>query len=330
MAIGVNDFAQVIASGILQGGFFALASVGLSLIFGVQRILNVAHGAFVVLAAFVTIQFSILITPIWHLDPLYSLPLDFVFMGIIGGAVYFLLIYRIESIGFEAPLLATFGLSIFLEYVISNGLILNFSIFSFAINLRLIPVIDPSGGIGAEAQNQAYSNTSLSIGSLIFQEPQLIAFIIALIVIPLLQIFLSKTYYGKAIRATAQDWQAAEFSGIDIRQTRLISFMLGSALAGVAGGIFAFSNSVTATAADISLLPIILAVIILGGVGSVIGTLAGGLVVGLVISMSNLLAYSVLTSFSFPPDFGELITFLIFLIVLMVRPTGLFGSRYRK
>lgn len=303
-----------------MGGFFALAAVGLSLIFGVQRILNVAQGAFIVLASFVTIQFSLIITPAWHVNPLFSIVLDFFVMAAIGGASYFLLIYRIENSGFQAPLLATFGLSIFIEYVISNGLSFGHS--------TIVPILDPSFGNGAEAQHQTYSSTSINFFSI--PESWVIAFVIAIIVIPLLHIFLTRTYYGRAIRATAMDWQAAEFSGIDVRFTRALSFILGSALAGVAGGIFAFTNSVTPTLADTYLLPIILAVIILGGVGSMIGTLIGGIVVGVIIFLGNYLSLGVLGQYNLGGDFGYLIAFLVFLIVLMVKPSGLFGVALRK
>lgn len=310
--VAIVDIGQEALSGLLIGGFFALASVGLSLIFGVQRILNVAHGAFIVLAAFITIQFSLILTPLLHLDPLVSLIVDFGVMSVFGLGVYFLLIYKIENTGFEAPLLATFGLSVFLEYVIQSG-------------LGPIHSIDPSAGRGALAENQLYSYTSLNVGPFFIQEPELIAFIIAIIVIPLLHFFLTRTYYGKAIRATAQDPIAAEFSGIDIRKTRMLSFGLGSGLAGVAGGIFAFTNSVTPFLGDTYLLPIILVVIILGGVGNIMGTLIGGFIVGLLLNLSDLLAYSYLTQFGFQADVGDLLTFLIFLIVLMVRPSGILG-----
>ncbi|MHB1908082.1 MAG: branched-chain amino acid ABC transporter permease [Nitrososphaerales archaeon] len=313
LVFGFVDIAQAIVDGFLNGGFYALAAVGLSLIFGVQRILNVAHGAFVVLASFVTIQFSLIVTPQYHLDPLLSLILDFVVMSVFGIGVYFILIYKIEKTGFEAPLLATFGLSIFLEYVIQYG-------------LGPIHPLDPSGGIGAQAQNQTYSSTAIFLGSVFIQEPQLIAFIIAMIAIPLVHLFLTRTYYGRAIRATAQDWSAAEFSGIDIRKTRLTSFALGSGLAGVAGGIFAFTNSVTPSLGDTSLLPIILVVIILGGVGSVIGTLIGGFAVGLLLNFSDLAVYGYLSQFGLQADFGYFITFLVFLIFLMLRPQGIFGK----
>jgi branched-chain amino acid transport system permease protein len=311
-----------LANGVINGGFFALAAVGLSLIFGVQRILNVAQGAFIVLASFLTIQFSILITPIWHVDPLWSIALDFLVMGLVGLASYFLLIYRIENTGFEAPLLATFGLSIFLEYLISNGLSIG--------QAKLVPILDPSSGNGAIAQHQSYSGTALNFFSISLTEPELIAFIIAIIAIPLLHFFLTRTYFGRTIRATAQDWQAAEFSGIDVRVTRAVSFALGSALAGVAGGIFAFTNSVTPSLADTSLLSIILVVIILGGVGSIIGTLAGGIFVGLVINVGDFFSLGPLGQFHFGADFGQLIAFLIFLVVLMVKPTGLFGINLRR
>jgi branched-chain amino acid transport system permease protein len=314
MSIGVNEIAQTAVSGILIGGFFALASVGLSLTFGVQRILNVAHGAFVVLAAFVTIQFSIIITPILHVDPVFSLILDFLIVGLVGGCAYLLIIYKIETTGFEAPLLATFGLSVFLEYVIQFG-------------LGPLKSLDPSHGSGASAQNTFLSGPPIVVNHIVFQLSQVLAFGIAVVLIPLLQIFLTRTYYGKAIRATAQDWVAAEFSGIDVRKSRLISFVLGSGLAGVAGGVFSFVQPVVPSLGDTYLLPIILAVIILGGVGSMIGTLIGGFIVGLLLNFSFLISLNYLSRFGFLSDVGNLITFLVFLIVLMVKPTGIFGQR---
>ncbi len=296
----------------MQGGFFALAAAGFSLIFGVQKVLNVAHGAFIVLAAFATIQFSILITPALHIDPLFSIFMDFVILAAIGGAVYLLLIYKIEKTGFEAPLLATFGLSILLEYLASNG-------------IGPFPALDPSHGIGAQAQYQSYSSTAFQIGPIFLQEAQTVAFVIAVVVLPVLQLFLSKTYRGRAIRATSQDWEAAEFSGINTKAIRLLSFITGSALAGLAGGLFAFTNSVTATAGDEVLLPVILVVVILGGVGSIVGTLVAGFLVGVIMSVSSLVALTLPAQFQFHADLAQLVTFLIFIIILMVRPTGLFG-----
>ncbi|MDG6995537.1 MAG: branched-chain amino acid ABC transporter permease [Nitrososphaerota archaeon] len=322
MSVGLESVLQSLVTGVLEGGFFALAAVGLSLIFGVQRILNVAHGSLIVLAAFFTIQFSISFTPSLHVDPLASIMIDFFALALIGAGVYLAMIYRIEKTGFEAPLLATFGLSILIQYIIPNGL----TIFG----TRLIPQLQPSGSISSIVQNQNYSQTSLHFGGLIFAEPQLIAFLLAIVAIPLVHLFLSRTYTGKSIRATAQDWQAAEFSGIDVRKTRLLSFVLGSALAGLAGGIYAFTTPVSPTDGNTTLLSIILAVIILGGVGNILGTLLGGLVVGLIISVGNFVALEVLSKLQFPSDFGSLIAFIAFLIVLMVRPTGLFGVSLRK
>jgi branched-chain amino acid transport system permease protein len=322
MTIALADIAQGLVNGLLQGGFLALASVGLSLIYGVQKILNISHGAFIIIAAFLTIDFSILITPYYHIDPLVSIALDFAVLAVIGVVTYFALIYKTENKGFEGPLLATFGLSIFIEYVVSNGL--TFQVTP-TYRLVLIPILDPSGGYGAQAQNQSYSSSVLSLGGISLPEPQLLAFLLAIAVIPALHFFLTRTYYGNSIRATAQDWEAAEFSGINVRRMRIISFALGSALAGIAGGVYAFSNSVFATEADVSLLPLILAIIILGGVGSVMGTLVAGIVIGLIITMSNFVALEVLTQYRFPSDIGVLLTYLIFLIVLMVRPNGFFG-----
>jgi branched-chain amino acid transport system permease protein len=307
---------QATASGILQGGFFALAASGFSLIFGVQKILNIAHGAFIVLAAFVTIQFSIAITPVLHLDPLATIPIDFVLLAVFGGAVYFFIISRIESSGFEAPLLVTFGIAMMMEYVFANG-------------LGPLPAIDPSGGLGATAGATGYSSASLQLGPVYLPSAQLVAFGVAIASIPLLHLFLKGTYYGRAIRATAQDSEAAEFSGIDTKRMKLLSFSVGSALAGVAGALFATTSSVTPSSGDDVLLPIIIVVVVLGGLGSISGTLAAGLLVGVVANVAGYAALILPIHSGFHADLGSLVTFSLFLGVLMLKPSGLFGKGER-
>jgi len=312
MSFGAVDVVQSLVAGLLQGGFLVLASVGLSLIFGVQKILNVAHGAFIVLAAFITIQFSIVVSPLLHLDPLVSIFLDFLIMAGVGGAVYFAVIYKIENTGFQGPLLATFGLSILIEYTISNG-------------IGPIPPIDPSRGIGAQAQNQMYSSTSWQLGPIFLNEANAVAFLMAIVLVPALQVFLSRTYWGRAIRATSEDWEAAEFSGVNTGLMRLLSFVIGAGTTGLAGGLFAFTVSVTPSSGDVVLLPLILVVIILGGVGSMIGTLIAGLFVGVLLNISSLVVLELPAQSGLHADFAGMITFLVFIVVLMVKPTGLFG-----
>jgi len=313
--VGGADLTQAVAVGVLQGGFYALAAAGFSLIFGVQKILNVAHGAFIVLGAFLTIQFSILVTPLLKLDPMASLGIDFVFLALLGAAVYILVISRIEKRGFEGPLLATFGLSQLIEYVIANG-------------LGPVPPLDPSHGIGAQAQNQAYSSSALSIGGVFLPEAQLVAFAIAVVSFPVLQLFLSRTYSGRALRATADDWEAAEFSGVNTRSVKLSAFALGSGLAGVAGGLFAFTNSVNAGAGDGVLLPVILVVVVVGGLGSLWGTLVAGLAVGVLSSVFGLFALSLPLGGGLHSGLGALATYLVLLGVLAAKPSGFFGGRW--
>lgn len=308
--------SQALASGVLQGGFLALAASGFSLIFGVQRILNVAQGAFTVLAAYITIQFSIVLTPQLHLDPIASIPLDFALLAVFGGALYLLVIRRVEGKGFEAPLLVTFGISLLMEYAFANG-------------LGPIPAIDPSGGLVATAASQGYASQSLRLGAVYLPEGEVIAFGIALAAIPLMQLLLARTYDGRAIRATAQDPEAAEFSGIDTSKYRLLSFMLGSGMAGVAGALLALTGSVTPTSGETFLLPIIIIVVVLGGLGSLWGTLAGGVFVGVVANLSGYLALSLPISSGFHADLGNLVMYSIFIGVLLLRPSGLFGKEER-
>ena len=310
--MALTGLLQATASGVLLGGFYALAASGFSLVFGVQKILNIAHGAFIVLAAFVTVQFSIALTPALHLDPLASIPLDFALVSVFGGAAYLLVVSRVDRSGFEAPLLVTFGIATMMEYVFANG-------------LGPIPQIDPSGGLGATAASQGLAAGSLRLGPIYLPEAQLVAFVIAVTAIPLLHLFLGRTRYGRAIRATAQDSEAAEFSGIDTRRVKLLSFMVGSGLAGVAGALFAVTNSVTPTSGDTVLLPMIIVVVVLEGLGSLGGTLAAGVLVGVVANISGYAALVLPMQSGFHADLGNLVTFSLFLGVLMLRPSGLFG-----
>lgn len=311
--MGFQGLMQVTASGVLEGGFFALAASGFSLIFGVQKILNIAHGAFIVLAAFITVQFSIAVTPVLHLDPLASLPLDFALVAAFGAGAYVLIVSRVEKSGFEGPLLVTFGLATMMEYVFANG-------------LGPVPAIDPSGGLGATAGSTGYAATSLQVGPVFLPLAQLVSFAVAITAIPILQFFLSRTYYGRAIRATAQDAEAAEFSGIDTRRAKLLAFTIGSGLAGAAGALFAVTGSVTPSSGDSVLLPVIIVVVILGGMGSLGGTLAAGVLVGVVTSVAGYAALVLPIRSGFHADLGSLVTFSLFLGVLMLRPTGIFGK----
>lgn len=314
MVLGSVEVLQSIANGLVQGGFLALASAGLSLIFGVQKILNLAHSAFIVLAAFLTIQFSILVSPVFKINPLFSIPLDVLAMAVVGLAAYYVIIRRVENAGFETPLLATFGLAVMMQYLIQNG-------------LGPLPSIDPSQGIGAEAQNQTYSASSFQVGPVFLNQAEVFALVAALFIIPCLQLLLSRTYFGLALRATSHDWEAAEFSGIDTRSVRRASFVIGSATTGVAGGLLAFTTPVTPSTGTVLLLPLILEVIIIGGVGSMTGTLAAGFLVGLVMNVSTLVGLSLPGQFANKSEIGSLVTFLVFLIVLIARPSGLFGGR---
>jgi branched-chain amino acid transport system permease protein len=312
MIVSLENILQVIINGILQGGFITLAALGFSFIFGVQKILNVAHGAFIILASFITIDLSLSLTPVFGIDPILFIPLDFALLFLFGTVVYTLLLSRIERSGFEGPILITFGISILIEYLVGNG-------------LGPIPPMDPSRGIGAQAEYQAYSSTAFIFGPIYLQEASLISLLLAIILVPTLHLFLTKTYLGKAIRAASEDMEAASFSGIDVRKVRLLSFAIGSGLAGVAGGVFSMMGSVTPSAGDTTLLPLILMSVIIGGLGSIIGTFAGSILLGILLSLGSYLALNVFTGFRLHSDLTSLIAFALFLAFLMLRPSGLFG-----
>lgn len=295
VADNLTTFIQLLSIGLLNGGLFAISASGLSLIYGVQRVLNLAHGDLLVLSAYFTWLFSITLTPLLKVSPLLAVVVNVAAMAAIGSVIYFLLIDRIQSLGFEPPLLATFGLAVFLQTTMG-------ALWT---------------GYPKIAQNQPYSTTSLAVGSILLPQSIVIGFIAGVIGTLSLHFFLVRTYFGLAIRASSQDWEAAEFTGVNVRRVRWASFALGVALAGVGGTFYSVTSSFVPVSGT-SILLILLTIVVLGGTGSVLGTLFASIVVGIIQQIG---------AFYFGPEVGTIATFLAFLLVLLVRPTGLFGKQ---
>lgn len=294
MPVDASSFGlpvQLVLIGLLNGGLYAIAASGLSLIYGVQRILNVAHGDLVILAAYLTWIFSTTVTPQFELDPLVSVAVNMAVLGVIGFAVYLLLIRPVQNLGFEPPLLATFGLAVFLQTIMST-------LWT---------------GYPRLAVNQPYSSTSVVIGSIFLPQAAIIGFVAAVFVLVALHFFLGRTFLGRALRASSQDWEAAGFTGVNVGKVRGISFIIGTSLAGLAGAIVSISTSFVPTSGT-TLLLIMLTIIALGGIGNVRGTLLGGITIG---------AIQQLGAFYLGPEAGTVLTFTLFLVVLILKPRGI-------
>jgi branched-chain amino acid transport system permease protein len=290
----LEGLGQNLVFGILVGALYGLAALGLSLIFGVTKFLNVAHGELLMFGGYASFwAFSLL-----GLDPFLTIPITIAFLFIIGAILYALVFSRTVKLPEEAKiknsLLVAFGLSVILQ------------------NLALRFWTADERGV-----TTAYYGASLTIFDTKFPLIRLASLAVALIFLVGLQLFLWKTYTGKAIRATVQNWEAASLMGIDTQKVFLLSFAIGSALAGVAGTLVVVNYSIQPVM-GLGWTMKALIVMVLGGLGSIPGTFIGGLILGVTES---------LTSFFISSNYREVAGMILFLLVLIFRPQGLFGVK---
>jgi len=283
-------FAQLVIIGLLAGGIYAAVGVGFGLVWGVLNIVNLAHGALVIIGAYLTWQMF----AVWGVDPFLTLPIDAIALFVLGYAVQRGVINRI----IRAPLLFTFLLTFGLNLIAVNVLLLIFK-------------SDFRSG------TTAYSGAGLELGGLVIPYIRLAALAIALVMAALLAILLSRTRVGLAIQAVGSDRDAAQLVGIDLRHAYALTFGLGAAVAGVAGGMIAMIQAITPTAGEPYTLQAFV-VVILGGLGRVSATVVGGLVFGLVEAFGQSIPGS-------GSVFANAIAFGVMVLILVTRPQGLMG-----
>ena len=281
---------QVVLSGLLLGGIYALVSVGLTLIFGVSRIKNFAHGDLVMVGMYATYA----LTSATGFDPYLISPLVVLLLFGFGLFLSFALIRPIQGAPQVAQIFATVGLGLVLQ---------NMALMIYGADFRSTPSI--------------VSGKVLRFAGLALPVSLLIAFVVAMIVIAGLAIFLRLSLTGKAMRAIAQDRRAASLMSIDVKRIDMLTFGLGTACAGLAGALLAPVYPVFPTA-GVNLVLICFVVVILGGLGSIEGALIGGLLIGLVETLSGFFLGSAMSQIAY---------FLVFIAVLCLRPAGLFGQR---
>jgi len=279
---------NVILQGVLIGGLYAMFAAGLSLIFGVMRLVNIAHGDLIVLAAYV----ALMVTQGVGLDPLTSLVLVVPFMAIVGYALQRGLLNRTLGDDLLPPLLVTFGLSI----IIQNGLLELFTADSRKLQAGAIEV----------------ASLQLSKGIWIGALP-LIQFAVAVAVIAALQALFYKTALGRAFRATSDDQSVAQLMGLDTRHVFAMAMALSLAVVAIAGVFLAVRANFDPSIGPARLIFGFEAVII-GGLGSMWGTLVGGVILGVSQAIGAQL----------DPGWQLLAGHIAFLVILAVRPQGLF------
>jgi len=288
------DWVNAVVQGVLLGGLYALFATGLSLVFGIMRVVNLAHGDFIILAAFIAVA-AVSLT---GLDPFLALVIVVPVMFGVGYAVQRTLLSRALDRGVLPPLLVTFGLSI----IIQNALLQIFS----ADDRRLEIGALGTASIGVAGQ--------LAIGWY-----PLIVFAVGALAVALLQILFSRTAIGRAFRATADDPETARLMGIDPRHAYALAVATAFAIIGVAGVFLGIRATFSPDVGPGRLL-IAFETVVIGGLGSLWGTLAGGVILGVAQTLGA----------KIDPAYRELAGHLVFLAVLLVRPQGLFGRAVRE
>lgn len=286
-------FLQTLVTGLLLGGVLALLSSGLTLIFGVMRVVNFAHGEFVMLGMYATV-FLTDITGITH--PQLFAPVLLAGFTLLGAAVYGLTLRHVSGTKrHDAQLIMTLGISLVLQ---------NFTLMLFGSKSYLL----------GTAMGGAWS-----FNDILFNKPRTIGFAVAAGAVALLVAFLNSTRAGRMVRATADDPEAATYIGIDVRRINMLTFAIGIGLAGLGGGILAsFYPTHPYVGADFIVLMFV--AVVLGGLGSISGALFGGIAVGMTQAFTPLFL---------PLDLQNVIVFVIFLLVLFLRPHGIFGKPAR-
>lgn len=282
---------QSVVSGILMGGIFALFGVGFSLTWGVMKVINIAHAAFGILAAYIAYWGLVL----YGVDPLLSLFLSLPLLFFTGLLIHRFLIRPITRSKdiVVASMILTFGLAIVLE---------NLMLAAWTSDERLITT--------------SYSSKAIFIGEIIIRVSNLLAFCVSILGIAAIYLFLHKTRTGKAVRATWQDPEGAALQGIKLTRVSMITFGLALASAGAGGVAMAYMYSFNPPAHNLWLIYLFL-VVIVGGVGSIIGSALAGLIIGLITGLSGAF---------FPQQWINVLLFGLLIVILLIKPEGLFKS----
>lgn len=282
---------QALVSGILIGGVYGLLTLGLTLVFGVIKVVNFAQCSFMMIGMYVTFWCF----KLFDINPYISLLVSIPILFLLGYIIEHFLINHILDALPQAQLLLTFGILLIIE----NG-----ANFLWGTRSRTVEV--------------TLSNAIISVGSINVPVLRLITFAFAFFLAISLFLFLKKTDVGKAIRAASDDRRSAELMGINVKRIYNIAFGIGCACAGAAGSLIIPFFHATPYIGDVFLLTIFV-VVVLGGLGSFFGALIGGIIIGVAESFG--------VTFIPGGTTGNIIPFIIFILVILLKPSGLFGAK---
>jgi branched-chain amino acid transport system permease protein len=284
------DALSGLVSGVLLGGILALTALGLSIVLGVMRLVNLAHGAFLVFGAYVGLFFL----AYTGVDPLIGLPLIAAFVGALAVPIHRFLLAPLAGRGPEAQMMTMFALAIIME----NLFVLRFSADTRSIALD-------------------YATRPLSLGPITVPLIYVVGFAISVALITLVHALITRTAFGRDLRASADDPQAAATLGVDVRRTQTLTFALAAACAAAGGVLIGAAFQFNPSSGGDYLLNG-LAVVVLGGLGNVLGALIGGLALGVLQSLGGL---------ALGDGYRDLVGMAVFLVVLAFRPAGIWSRR---
>lgn len=287
---GLAGIAGSLISGVLLGGMLALTALGLSLVLGTMRLVNLAHGAFLIGGAYA----GLFLLTLTGIDPLAGLPLLALALALIGYPLHRLLLQPLAARGPEAAMMTTFGLAIIAQ---------NLFLLAFSADTRAI--------------QRSYADLPLRLGPISVPLIYAIGFAISVVVLVAVHLLLTRTGFGRDLRASADDPRAAAIIGIDVPRVHAATFALGTAAAGIGGTLIGIAFSFTPSGGGAYLLTDF-AIIVLGGLGNVLGTLFGGVVIGVLQSLGGM---------TLGDGWRDLVSLILFLAVLAVRPQGFLRGR---
>jgi branched-chain amino acid transport system permease protein len=284
----MDVFIQLLINGVLLGGIYAIISIGLTLIFGIVRVVNFAHGEFLMVGMYAIY----LLNAHLGLHPYVSAVPAVVLLFIVGALVQRFIIQPLLNAEEHIQIFAMVGLSTAL---------VNLALLIFGADLY---------SVRPSAARQA-----ISIGGFSIVVGQLVMLISAVVLVAGLHLFMQQTWLGRAIRATAQNRMAARLMGVQVHRMYIIAFGLGAACVGLASALVSPLYPVTPTIGTYFVLTAFV-IVVLGGMRSMYGAFLGAMIIGLVDSLSG---------YYLAPDLKEVVYFALFIVILIFKPTGLFG-----
>jgi branched-chain amino acid transport system permease protein len=286
----VHALIQGLILGILTGGVYALMASGQTLIFGIMKVVNLAQGALVILAAY----FSYTLFTGFGIDPLLAIPITTAVMFGLGVVIQLAFLRPLKpQDSAQLSLLVTFAVALLLE---------GFMSVTWKTTYRSI--------------NTDYANSSWTLFGYQFTFVRMVAFVLSLVALGLLFLLLNRTRFGRAVRATVQNPMSAELLGVESKRVAALGFGLGAATAAAAGSVYGLLYPFN-SGSHYDLISELLSIVVLGGMGSV----GGAVIAALVVSTSSAVVATV-----YDPTWSSFTFFVILILVLLIRPQGLFGT----